>query len=87
MTEKHFPPAVGEFAARELYARRERNRALDELAEAVEELASFEDLEAPVACPCCAPLSPEGLERARLRVHRASAAARAAKGEVTRDAV
>ncbi len=70
MTEKHFPPAVGEFAARELWGRRERDRLVEELVEAAREYAGFVDLEIPsvVVCPSCSPALPDDFDAAKLRL-------------------
>lgn len=70
MTEKHFSPAIGQHALRELSGRRERDGLVEELVEATRNYAGFVDLEIPsvVVCPTCAPAFPDELDAAKLRL-------------------
>ena len=70
MTEKHFSPAIGEYALRELSARRERDGLVEELVEAARHYQGFVDLEIPsvYVCPTCAPAFPDELDAAKLRL-------------------
>ena len=88
MTEKHFPPSVGEFAHRELMGRRERDRLVEEVVESSKELAGFIDLEIPsiLVCPACAPVAPGQYDGTKLRLHNALAALEEHDGKGAADA-
>lgn len=70
MTEKHISPAIAEYAARELWGRRERDTLVEELVGAVKDYAGFVDLEIPsvYVCPACSPAFPDEFAAAKLRL-------------------